>query len=73
MPFERNSCFTGRELELTKLEKQLYIEGRPKKIAVISLRGIRKTSLIIELAYRIRKDHKDCLIFWIPITNFKSL
>jgi GTPase SAR1 family protein len=73
MPFERNSCFTGRESELTKLEKLLYTEGEPKKIAVIGLGGAGKTSLIVELAYRIRKDHEECSIFWIPVTNFESL
>jgi tetratricopeptide (TPR) repeat protein len=73
VPFERNSCFTGRESELTKLEKQLYTEGGPKKIAVIGLGGVGKTSLVVELAYRIRKNHEDCSIFWIPATNFESL
>ncbi|KAG4427973.1 hypothetical protein IFR05_016543 [Cadophora sp. M221] len=73
VPFDRNSCFTGRELELTKLEKQLYAEGGPNKIAVIGLGGVGKTSLVVELAYRIRKHHKDCSIFWIPATTFESL
>jgi hypothetical protein len=73
VPFERNSCFTGRESELTRLEKQLYTEGGPKKIAVIGLGGVGKTSLIVELAYRIRKDHEDCSVFWIPAMNFESL
>ena len=73
VPFERNSCFTGRESELTKLEKQLYTEGGPKKIAVIGLGGVGKTSLIVELAYRIKKDHENCSIFWIPATNFETL
>ncbi|PVH67903.1 hypothetical protein DL98DRAFT_442468 [Cadophora sp. DSE1049] len=73
VPFERNSCFTGRESELTRLEELLHTEGGPKKIAVIGLGGVGKTSLIVELAYRIMKDHEDCSIFWIPATNFESL
>ena len=63
VPFEKNRCFTGRESELTKLEKLLFTESGPKKIAVFGLGGVSKTSLMIEFVYRIRKDHKDCLIF----------
>jgi tetratricopeptide (TPR) repeat protein len=42
-------------------------------MAVVGLGGVGKTSLIIELVYRIRSHHKDCSIFWIPATNFESL
>ncbi|KAG9242296.1 hypothetical protein BJ878DRAFT_555788 [Calycina marina] len=73
VPFERNSSFTGRESELTKLENLLFTEGEQKKIALIGLGGVGKTSLTIELVYRIREHHKDCAIFWIPATNFESL
>lgn len=73
VPFEPNNSFTGRESELTTLEMLLFTEGGPKKIAVIGLGGVGKTSLIVELAYRIMKDHEDCSVFWIPATNFESL
>jgi tetratricopeptide (TPR) repeat protein len=73
VPFEKNRCFTGRESELTRLEELLFAEGGPKKLVVFGLGGIGKTSLTIELVYRIREHHKDCSIFWIPATNFESL
>ncbi|KAG9244144.1 hypothetical protein BJ878DRAFT_480450 [Calycina marina] len=70
VPFEKNSCFTGRESELTRLEELLFAEGGPKKLVVFGLGGIGKTGLTIELVYRIKEHHKDCSIFWIPATNF---
>ncbi|KAK9386009.1 hypothetical protein V1515DRAFT_587668, partial [Lipomyces mesembrius] len=73
VPFEKNTCFTGREKELTELEKLLFTEDGPKKIAVFGIGGVGKTSLTIELVYRIRERHKDWSIFWIPATNFESL
>jgi len=73
VPFERNSFFTGRESELPKLEKLLFTEGRPKKIAVSGLGGVGKTSLTIELVYRTREHQEDYSIFWVPATNFESL
>jgi GTPase SAR1 family protein len=73
VPFEKNSCFTGRESELIQIEELLFTKGGPTKIAVFGLGGVGKTSLTIELVYRIRLSHKDFSIFWIPATNFESL
>ncbi|PVH67508.1 FabD/lysophospholipase-like protein, partial [Cadophora sp. DSE1049] len=73
VPFEQNRCFTGRESELIEIEQLLFTKGGPTKIAIFGLGGVGKTSLTIELVYRIKKDHKDCSVFWIPATNFESL
>ncbi|KAH9220074.1 hypothetical protein DL95DRAFT_404095 [Leptodontidium sp. 2 PMI_412] len=73
VPFERNKFFTGRGLELSQLEELLFTEGGPKRIGVFGLGGVGKTSLTIELVYRIREHYKDYSIFWIPATNFESL
>jgi tetratricopeptide (TPR) repeat protein len=73
VPFEKNGCFTGRESELIQIEELLFTKGGPTKIAVFGLGGVGKTSLTIELVYRIRLSYKDCSIFWIPATNFESL
>ncbi|KAK9384173.1 hypothetical protein V1515DRAFT_624563 [Lipomyces mesembrius] len=73
VPFEKNRFFTGRKSKLTELQDLLFAEDGPKKIAVIGLGGVGKTSLTIELVYRIRESHKDWSIFWIPATNFESL
>lgn len=63
VPFEKNRCFTGRESELIQLEKMLFAEDGMTKIAVFGLGGVGKTSLTIELVYRIREHHKGCSIF----------
>jgi len=73
VPFDKNGCFTGRESELIQIEELLFTKGGPTKIAVVGLGGVGKTSLMIELVYRIRLSYKDCSIFWIPATNFESL
>jgi hypothetical protein len=73
MPFERNSRFTGRELELAQLEGMLFTEDQTTKIAITGLGGIGKTNLLIGLVYRIRQKHKHCSIIWIPATNIESI
>jgi tetratricopeptide (TPR) repeat protein len=35
--------------------------------------GIGKTQLALELAYRTRQEHKNCLVFWIPACDMESL
>jgi tetratricopeptide (TPR) repeat protein len=73
VPFERNPRFTGREFQLAKLGKTLFIEGQTAKVAVMGLGGVGKTQLVLELVYRIREKHKNCSVIWIPATNIESL
>ncbi|KFZ19943.1 hypothetical protein V501_00395 [Pseudogymnoascus sp. VKM F-4519 (FW-2642)] len=73
VPFEKNPRFTGRESELTQLEKMLFAEDQTTKVAVFGLGGVGKTSLVIELVHRIRKKHENCSVLWIPATNLESL
>ncbi|KFY31849.1 hypothetical protein V493_00740, partial [Pseudogymnoascus sp. VKM F-4281 (FW-2241)] len=73
IPFEKNRRFTGRESELTQLEKMLFAEDQTTKVAVSGLGGVGKTSLVIELVHRIRKKHENCSVLWIPATNLESL
>ena len=39
----------------------------------MGLGGVGKTQLVLELIYRIREKHKNCLVIWIPATNIESL
>jgi len=39
----------------------------------VGLGGIGKTQLVLELIYRIRENHKNCSVIWIPATNTESL
>jgi tetratricopeptide (TPR) repeat protein len=73
VPFERNSCFTGREPELTKLQKALFIGNQTTKIAITGLGGVGKTQLALELVYRVSTKYKHCSVIWIPATNEESL
>ena len=73
VPFERNSRFTGRNSELAQLEGMLFIEDGTTKIAITGLGGVGKTHLLLELVYRTREQHKNCLIIWLPATNVESL
>jgi putative protein kinase ArgK-like GTPase of G3E family len=73
MPFERNPRFTGRESELSRLEKLLSHTGRTTKVAITGLGGVGKTQLAIELVHRAMEKHKDCSVFWIPAMDPESL
>jgi tetratricopeptide (TPR) repeat protein len=73
MPFERNPRFTGRESELSRLEKLLFHSGQTTKVAITGLGGVGKTQLAIELAHRAMEKYKDCSVFWIPAMDPESL
>jgi CO dehydrogenase nickel-insertion accessory protein CooC1 len=73
MPFERNPRFTGRESELSRLEKLLSHTGRTTQVAITGLGGVGKTQLAIELVHRAIAKHKDYSVFWISATDPESL
>jgi hypothetical protein len=49
MAFDRNLRFTGRESELSKLDKPFFQDGQNTKVAVIGVGGVGKTRLVIEI------------------------
>jgi len=73
VPFERNTSFTSRESELKRLRQALFTRNRTAKVAITGLGAIGKTQLALELVYRIRAEHKNCSVIWIPATNKESL
>lgn len=73
VPFLRNRHFVGQEVYLNKLENLLCTEGPPPAIAITGLGGVGKTQIAIELAHRMRKEHSDCSIFWLPATSAESI
>ena len=73
VPFERNPRFTGREIQLAKLQETLFVGGQTAKVTVIGLGGVGKTQLVLKLIYRIRENDKNCSVIWIPATNLESL
>ncbi|KAL7790606.1 hypothetical protein V8C43DRAFT_71599 [Trichoderma afarasin] len=73
VPFERNPSFTSRESDLKRLRQMLFPGQHTAKVAISGLGGVGKTQLALELVYRIRNDHKNCSVIWIPATSRESL
>ncbi|KAJ4302955.1 hypothetical protein N0V90_001846 [Kalmusia sp. IMI 367209] len=73
VPFERNSRFTSRDLELARLEEMLFGEHHTAKLAITGLGGVGKTQLVIELLYRVADKHKNCAVIWISAVNMEIL
>ncbi|KAF1809665.1 HET-domain-containing protein [Eremomyces bilateralis CBS 781.70] len=73
IPFERNLRFTGRESELSRIEKLLFRHGQTVKVAITGLGGVGKTQLAIETVYRTMEKQRDCSVFWIPATDPETL
>ncbi|KAL6802680.1 heterokaryon incompatibility protein domain-containing protein [Trichoderma sp. SZMC 28013] len=73
VPFERNPSFTSRESDLTRLRQMLFPGQHTAKVAISGLGGVGKTQLALELVYRIKDDHKNCSVIWIPATSKESL
>ncbi|KAH8700497.1 hypothetical protein BGW36DRAFT_447111 [Talaromyces proteolyticus] len=73
VPFSRNSLFTGRREEITKVENLLSARDGPRKIALTGLGGVGKTQVALELAYRMRDRDTKCSIFWIPSVSHESV
>ncbi|RDL31839.1 uncharacterized protein BP5553_09241 [Venustampulla echinocandica] len=73
VPFDRNARFVGRESQLADLRRKLFVGVSITKVAITGSGGIGKTQLALELAYRIREEFKNCLVFWIPTSDMESL
>jgi tetratricopeptide (TPR) repeat protein len=73
VPFDRNQQFVGRNSLLNQLESALFTENQPAKFAIYGLGGMGKTQIALELAYRAKKTHQDCSVFWVPATSVESL
>ncbi|KAH9204602.1 P-loop containing nucleoside triphosphate hydrolase protein [Leptodontidium sp. 2 PMI_412] len=72
VPFERNSRFTSRQVQLAEVEEKL-LSGGSTRTAIVGLGGVSKTQLALELAYQIRDKYRNCVVIWIPATNVESL
>ncbi len=59
LPFSRNACFVGRDDTLAQIRRALESSGpRASVIALTGMRGVGKTQLAIEYAYRHAEDQK---------------
>lgn len=59
LPFSRNACFVGRDDSLVQIRRTFLSSGpRASVIALTGMRGVGKTQLAIEYAYRNAEDQK---------------
>ncbi|TVY64167.1 Calcium-independent phospholipase A2-gamma, partial [Lachnellula suecica] len=73
VPFPRNSRFVGRRSQLDSLEKLLFVPGRGQKAAIMGLGGMGKTQVAIEFAFRVKENHPECSIFWVPAMSIETV
>ncbi|KAF2834451.1 kinesin light chain 3 [Patellaria atrata CBS 101060] len=73
IPFSRNDHFVGRESQLAELEAKLLRDKQTTILAIVGPRGIGKSQLALELAYRIRQRNKNYSIFWVDASDIDSL
>lgn len=71
--FPRNPRFVGRREQLGRLERTVFAEDQPSKVAITGLGWVGKTQIVLELPYRIGERYPDCPILWMPATNAESL
>jgi len=75
VPFGRNRDFVGRESILAQLLESIP-PGRNKDdcqwTAIEGLGGVGKTQIALEAAFRVRREHPDCSIFWVPAVDATS-
>ncbi|KAI1746361.1 hypothetical protein F4680DRAFT_401207 [Xylaria scruposa] len=78
VPFGRNENFVGREDILEQLLERIPPAANRdncQRTAIGGLGGVGKTQIAIEVAYRVRDQHADCSIYWVPaidMVNFEN-
>ncbi|KAM0251725.1 hypothetical protein ACHAQJ_008046 [Trichoderma viride] len=61
VPFERNPSFSGREVELKRLQQALFTGHQTAKLAITGLGGVGKTQLVLEFVYQVAAEHNASL------------
>ncbi|KAG7402471.1 hypothetical protein Forpe1208_v017198 [Fusarium oxysporum f. sp. rapae] len=62
IPFSKNDLFVGREDVLAKLRGLLFEQGR-QKVALVGLGGLGKTQIALQLAFWVKENKPDYLVF----------
>jgi NB-ARC domain len=73
VPFERNSRFLGRQKEVVELQEKILSKSQVRRMAITGLRGVGKTQIALELAYKVRDEKPECSVFWIPSTSVEKI
>lgn len=72
VPFGRNKDFVGRESTLTQLLERIPPSADKddcQRTAIEGLGGVGKTQIALEAAFRVRDEHPDCHVFWVPAVD----
>jgi hypothetical protein len=75
IPFGRNQSFVGRETILSKLLERIWPGTNTddcQRTAIEGLGGVGKTQIALEAVYRVRNEHPDCSIFWVPAVDVNT-
>ncbi|KAL8367581.1 hypothetical protein RB599_003459 [Gaeumannomyces hyphopodioides] len=72
IPLLRNGYFVGRAEVLGKLEKKLFGEDNPPRVALVGLGGIGKTQVALQLAYLTQENKLGWSVFWVPALSMAS-
>jgi hypothetical protein len=75
VPFGRNKDFVGRESILAQLLGRIPpgVDGDDcQRTAIEGLGGVGKTQIALEAAFRVRDEHQDCSVFWVPAVDATS-
>jgi len=75
VPFGRNRDFVGRESILAQLLERIP-PGADKddcqRTAIEGLGGVGKTQIALQAAFRVRDEHPNCSVFWVPAVDATS-
>ena len=72
VPFGRNKDFVGRESTLAQLLERIpprTDKDDCQRTAIEGLGGVGKTQIALEAAFRVRDEHPDCHVFWVPAVD----
>lgn len=75
IPFAQKPRFVGREEQLAELEAKLFTNEQTTTtaIAIVGPGGTGKSQLALEIAHRMKRNSKNCSVFWMNATDTDSL
>ncbi|OAR02561.1 hypothetical protein LLEC1_04119, partial [Akanthomyces lecanii] len=75
VPFGRNREFVGRDSICERLLATIAPSADQddcQRVVLEGLGGVGKTQIALEAVFRLRDDHPDCSVFWVPALDAAS-
>ncbi|KAM0243985.1 hypothetical protein ACHAP5_006750 [Fusarium lateritium] len=66
IPLMENTRFTGRESTMHALEEIIFGKEHIHRVALVGLGGVGKTQIALHFTYKVRKNHPEISVFWVP-------